>query len=497
MGVTPLTFILLPLCLMWMGSPDKLLKLTAIVSCFEAAAALVIGKSGLQPGLVPAFTFMGYVTLQLLLGARYRGLPAVSRVVFPFVVLTLYAMLTSYLLPRLFRDRTLIWPEKPMAPWVMAALSPDITDFHQDLYLLISCLFLVLTAIYLTKSDRPLSTFVRAYFVSGYVVAAVSAWQFANRDFGIPFPETLFYSNPDWAILTEQEIGGVPRINGPLSEPSALAAYMASIVCATGWLLLRGRRDKSLWILFFTGLLIMMLSTSTTGFGVLTIVGVGVPLYALVTRSRRMMTAVIRVGFALVIFGGLTLPVVGTFAPGIYRNISEVADATLNKQESVSYDERVGVDLASMQSMMNTYGFGVGWGSNRSSSLMPGLLGTMGIPGLLITLWFILRVAGAVRTARRIGCSNDQSMVIDACVGGLVGFLLSALLSGPTITSTVFYLLLALLIACTTRVRLDAAAATTWRRARAQSNIRPLRAQPARTGPLMPEQGLGHSNAIS
>lgn len=493
MGITPFTFILLPLCLIWMASPDKLLKLVAIVSCFEAAAALTIGNSGLQPGLAPAFTFMGYVTLQLLLGARYRGLPAVSRVLFPFVVVTLYAMLTSFLLPRLFRDQTWIWPQKPIAPWVMALLSPDVADFHQDLYLLINCLFLVLTAVYLTKSDRPLSAFVRAYFFSGYVVAVVSVWQFANRDFGIPFPETLFYSNPDWAILTEQAIGAVPRINGPLSEPSSLAGYMASIVCATGWLMLRGRRDKSLWMLFFTGLLIMMLSTSTTGFGVLAIVGVGVPLYALVTQSRRLMAAVIRVGLVLVIFGGLALPMVGTFVPRIYRDIGEVADATFNKQDSVSYDERVGVDRASLQAMMDTYGIGVGWGSNRSSSLMPGLLGALGIPGVLMMLWFILRVAGAVRTARRIGCSGEQSMVIDACVGGLVGFLLSALLSGPTITSTAFFLLLALLIACATRVRLDAGAAAIRRAARAQSK----RTQPARPGPLMPGQGLNASNAVT
>jgi hypothetical protein len=496
MGVTPFTFILLPLCFIWMASPDKLLELTAIVSCFEAAAALIIGNSGLQPGLVPAFTFMGYVTLQLLLGARYRGLPAVSRVVFPFVVVTLYAMLTSYLLPRLFKDQTWIWPQKPIAPWVMAVLSPDINDFHQDFYLLVNCLFLVLTAIYLTKSERPLSVFVRAYFVSGYLVAGVSAWQFANRDFGIPFPETLFYSNPDWAILTEQEIGEVPRINGPLSEPSALAAYMASIVCATGWLLLRGRRDRSLWILFFTGLLTMMLSTSTTGFGVLTIVGVGVPLYALVTRSRRMMAAVTRVGLTLIIFGGLALPMVGTFVPRVYDNINEVVDATINKPESVSYDERVGVDLASLQATIDTYGFGTGWGSNRSSSLMPGLLGTLGIPGLVMIFWFIHRVAEAVRTARRIGCSSEQSMVIDACVGGLVGFLLAALLSGPTITSTAFYLLLALLIACATRVRLGAGAAAKWDGAQAQQSGRPLRTEPVLTGSLIPGQGLEPSNAI-
>jgi hypothetical protein len=46
--------------------------------------------------------------------------------------------------------------------------------------------------------------------------------------------------------------------------------------------------------------------------------------------------------------------------------------------------------------------------------------------------------------------------VMDACGGALVGFLLGALISGPTISSTIFFFLLALLVAATTRAELDA-----------------------------------------
>jgi hypothetical protein len=49
-------------------------------------------------------------------------------------------------------------------------------------------------------------------------------------------------------------------------------------------------------------------------------------------------------------------------------------------------------------------------------------------------------------------------MVIDGCCGALVGYILSALISAPTISSATFYLLLALLIGCVARVQIDAQA---------------------------------------
>jgi hypothetical protein len=462
MGATAFTFILLPLCVIWVASPDQLLKLMVVASCFEAAAALTIGSFGLQPGLMPACFFMAYVILQLLLGARYAGTSAVLRVVLPFVLLTVLAMVTSYLMPHLLAYQAYISPQKPLAPYTMAPLTPNASSINQDLYLLDNCIFLVLAALYLTKSKLPLASFVRIYFLSGFLVAALAAWQFASRMTGLPFPNAILFSNPDWAILTEQTIGSVPRINAPFTEPSSLAGYMASIVCASGWLLLRGRNDRSLWLLFVVGLLTMVLSTSSTGFAVLAVVGAGVFAYALIAGSRRMLAAVAKVGVPLVIFGGLALVVVGIFAPGIYADLNDIVAATFDKRTSASYDERLSADTGSLTALLDTYGLGVGWGSNRSSSLIPGLLAALGVPGFLVLLWFAVRVAAAVSAARRVRCSGDQKLVMDACTGALVGFLLSATFSAPTITSPIFFFMLALLIACATRVRLDAAAAGAW-----------------------------------
>jgi hypothetical protein len=66
--------------------------------------------------------------------------------------------------------------------------------------------------------------------------------------------------------------------------------------------------------------------------------------------------------------------------------------------------------------------------------------------------------------------------VIDGCCGGLIGFLIAALVSGPTITSPVFFLLLSLLTATTVRVVIDSSA----RKPANRSNVRiPIRASAA------------------
>jgi hypothetical protein len=327
---------------------------------------------------------------------------------------------------------------------------------NQDIYLVIDCILLCLTAMYLTRSRLRLRAFLDAYFLSGFVVGGVAVWQFASKVAGVPFPDDLFFSNPGWAILTDQSIGAVPRINGPFSEPSALASYMASIVCSSGWLLLKGNRDTMVRWVFAIGLMTMGLSTSTTGFAVLAVVGAGVPLYALLSGSTRMLASILKIGIPLLLLLALVGVTASILLPSFNNNVAEVLSATLNKQQSSSYEDRTSADVDSLTAMMNTYGLGVGWGSNRSSSLIPGLLAGVGLPGFAGLLWFGFGVARRVRAARAAGCSREQSTVMDGCCGGLVGFLLAAVLSAPTINSVTFFFMLGLLIATAARAQLDA-----------------------------------------
>ncbi len=458
MSLTAFSFVILPLCLFWAGSPAMLLRLMLMASVFEAAAVCVVGGLGVQPGLPPALAFIAFVSLQVLLGVRYPGTRQALNMVLPFVLVTIWAVASSYVMPRFLSGKVMVWPQKQLPPFSQIPLEPSSSNMNQDCYLIIDCMFTVAAALFLTKSTLRLTTFFNTYLITGFVVAGVSVWEFANRVARIPYPEDILYSNPSWAVLATQTIGRVPRINGPFTEPSALAVYMFSIVCATGWIVLQGSATKMIRVLLIVGLLTMMMSTSTTGFAALGIVGALLFAMALLSGSFKMFVQALKLVLPLVVFFALAAAVAGVAVPNFGRNVSEVIDATMNKQDSSSYNDRTSADVDSFAVAVTTGGLGVGWGSNRSSSLIPGLAAGLGLPGLLGLAWFAVSLARGVRRSKRLQPSAEQKMIINGCCGGASGLVIAAALSAPTITSVTFYFLVALLIACIARVELDAQA---------------------------------------
>jgi hypothetical protein len=286
------------------------------------------------------------------------------------------------------------------------------------------------------------------------MVVALSVWQLASKLAGAPYPEELLYSNPGWAILTTQQMGLVPRINGPFPEPSSLAGYMAGIVCACGWTVVQGNGNMTVRLLLVLGILTMALSTSTTGFGVLAITACGLPIYAVMRGDVRLISGILRASVPLIMLGFLIVLTISVVKSDIFDQIRDVIDFTLNKQDSSSYNERTSFDIDSLAAFVDSFGLGTGWGSNRSSSLLPGLLANIGVPGVAGLIWFVAVLAKHVRRAKRLSASRDNLFVIDACCGSLVGSVLAALLAGPAITSVTFYFLIALLVSCVARLEL-------------------------------------------
>ncbi|MBV8097418.1 MAG: hypothetical protein JO110_30075, partial [Acetobacteraceae bacterium] len=435
MHLTAFSLLVLPLCLIWALRPIRLLQLLAVVSVFEAAAALVLGSFGLQPGLVPACAFVAYVVLQLMLGARYPGAREVWRLVTPFLLVTVWAVVSSFIMPRLFEDQVYVWPQKSSPPFVLTRLHPTDANLNQVLYLLVNAAVLFAVALFTTKSRLRLRPLLYSYFIGAFAAAGVALWQLGSRVAHVPFPDDFFYSNPGWAILTEQTIGsGIPRINGPFSEPSALGGNMAAVVCCTGWLILQGHRKRVLKLLFATGLAGVVISTSATGVATLIIAGIGIVAYASLSGSRRLLASLMKFAVPAALLVGMAGVTAAAFAPSILTGVQQVFVETADKQDSTSYQDRTTADLDSIQAAIDTYGLGVGWGSNRSSSLGPGLLASLGVPGVAGLLWFGIALVRTVRQTRRAGTA-EQVMVVDGCCGAIVGILVAAALAGPTITS--------------------------------------------------------------
>ena len=441
MQITLLGLVLVPLSLLWAYQPVRLLQLALVASIFEAAAALIVGGSfGLQPAMVPGVLFIVYIVMQYALGMRYPGEGVVFRATLPLVVLLAYALLSAWLLPDAFAGQVLVWPQRPdPLAGGMIPLEHTSGNVTQPLYLMLNVIFTVAVALFLTRGAVPYQSIIVAYMLGGYLVVGLAFWQFASRNTGLPFPDDLFHSNPSWAIV-EQAFGSVPRIQGPFTEPAALAGYMAGVAFCALWLSVRGYQVMRPNLLLALALMTTLLSTSTTG--IITLV-IGLPSVLAIASIGGDPRALGRIGktFGFILLGAVVvLGPVFILKPSLMASVETVLDATLTKGESDSFNERTAADLGALDTLGQTYGLGVGWGSYRSSSLIPGLTANAGVVGPVMVLWLIVRLVRLGSRGRMLSPGHAGQVLVDGFSASLCASFATALIAAPTITSLAFFL---------------------------------------------------------
>ncbi len=457
MRITLLGLVFLPLCLFYMRQPSKLLDLVFVGSAFNAAAVLVLGGFGISPNLVPTILFIGGVLLLMVLGRRFTVERQALRILLPLIITCCWALFSSMAMPRLFQGQVMVWPQKMQTYVALTPLAPNFGNVTQDLYLAVAFALAVCSGIYLTGDGINLRRVAQAYFAGGYTVAFIALWQFLGNTLHVPFPADFFLSNPSWSILSNQSFsGGYIRLNGPFSEPSAMAGYMTSMGCAASWVVLNGHKGWMPRVLALVSIFLVLLSTSATGY-VASLLMAALALGWTVFRGpNRLRARLVQIYSGTAVAALLICVLVGAASPKIAKLATEVYGATVHKDQSSSYADRTQTDRDSYKEVWATHGLGVGWGSNRSSSLTPGLMAAIGIPGMIGLAWFGANLSRHVLIAHRLAVSEDHQYAMRAAEGGLLGALAAAVISGPTETAPDFYLLIGLLAATAARVQYEA-----------------------------------------
>lgn len=253
-------------------------------------------------------------------------------------------------------------------------------------------------------------------------------WRYFHQTFGLPFPDDVFDNSPAFSYV-ETAPKGVQRFRGILSEPAGLA--VSSLVTMSYMLpralRVRGVRRIGAVLIAAAACYLGIISTSATfvvgGGLVLAVVGASLGLGFLARRVSIGAVATV-VGCILVLVALAVLPVVYGF----------VEDTINAKVSSSSYTDRSGANGDSYSIFLDTWGFGVGLGSSRASSFLPGLLSTTGLPGTL------LFVAAVVTLLVRSAQVDAYRPVLWA----LVTLLLVKVVSGPDLSDSTGILWIAL-----------------------------------------------------
>jgi hypothetical protein len=455
MQITVLGLVLVPLSLLWAFNPVRLLQIALIAAIFEAAAAVVLGSFGLQPAMVPGLLFIAYIVTQYALGMRYPGEGTVFKAMLPLLALLFYALLSAKIMPDAFAGQIIVWPQRQdlLAPGPVP-LAFTFGNVTQSLYLTIDIAITLAVALFLTRSAVPYNKIIGAYMTGGYAVIFLVFWQFANSVAGVPYPDDVLHSNPGWAIV-DQTIGSVPRMQGPFSEPAALSVHLSGMALCCLWLSVRGYRVMQPNLLLALSIVGVMLSTSTTG--IVTLV-VGLPMVLAMASVGGDPGALRRVGKTvgiLLVSGLLVVGPILILRPSLVDAVSTVVDATLSKGDSDSYNDRTATDTAALDTVGETYGLGVGWGSFRSSSLIPGLLANAGVFGVAMVLWLIMRIYRLGKNGRAAANGHPGQILVDGFSASMCGQIAAALLSAPMITSLVFYMQLGCVVGVLARMSIE------------------------------------------
>ena len=199
----------------------------------------------------------------------------------------------------------------------------------------------------------------------------------------------------------------------------------------------------------------MLLSTSTTG--ILSLV-VGLPLILVAAAARSDGKALGRLGKTagvLLLGGAVALTPAFIMKPQLFDAVASVIDSTVNKGSSDSFSDRSTTDMAALDALGATYGLGVGWGSFRSSSVIPGLVANGGAFGLFAVLWLAARTVRTARSCGAAGHGHPGKLVVDGFSAGMCGHLTAALFSAPTISSMAFFMQLGCVVGISARMTME------------------------------------------
>lgn len=300
--------------------------------------------------------------------------------------LVFYAFVSSYFFPRLMTGITEVFTlSRGVAITRLVPLAPSSGNITQPAYLMASAL------LFLLVYDA-----VRANLRLGFsliaVIAGVTA-AFALLDMvSLYLPLSAVWDQirtANYAIMPTQTIAGIKRVIGGNPEPSS---FSTNAVCLFGFyasLFLSGNQQRHL--LAAAGFLVLtLLALASTGFVALAAVGVALAAgsglrFVKLGIGRRVLTvALIATPFA----AAAALILVNT--PAATDLIDRVLQQLIfGKLETSSGEERLTWTRQGFQNFMDTYGLGVGLGSNRSNGLVAVVLSQIGAPGAILFAAFL------------------------------------------------------------------------------------------------------------
>jgi hypothetical protein len=438
----------------WLAGGPLIVGLLASLA-FGSTAAVTLGGS---TPLIYAFFAALLVAAVAARRRIWRDLGDVFGSIRPIWVLCslmIYAVVGAVLLPRLFVGQTSVFVKPPGRMSIVEdSLAPVSGNITQSAYFVLGGLTAIALCVMLLHKDR-LDQVRRGFFLwiclhTGMGLIDLMGKLAGAGDVLAPI------RTANYAMLTEAEQGGFARIAGAYSEASAFGGVSLSCLAFT-YTYWRMTRDPLARWLALTLLALVLLSTSSTAYVGLAVLGLGV--FCSIGRSvltDRVETDELLI-LALLSFAAFVVVAVSVYDEKVLDPVMRLIDsAILDKSGSKSGQERAYWNIKSLQNFVDTLGLGIGFGSSRASSWPVAVLSQLGFVGSLMMALLLFVIA---RGLGRLGAYVDPET--EAVVGSVRAAALGSVVAGSLVSGTadpgmVFFIALAVIAAARANARRQA-----------------------------------------
>jgi hypothetical protein len=353
---------------------------TGIAVFFQAAAPFLIDAGGRVSGLMPAYGLLGiglmHAVLHKLRPQIARRQPDPSAAAYGWLIaFTVIGVAGAVLLPRIFEFQAEVLPPAyGMDTTFVERVRPSGRNEIQAFYLLCNLGLFLLCRWAIRSRLVTLDDAVRGLALGAGCSALFGLYQVIAYQAGWPWPSAFINSNTGVGQLYNQQAFGLQRMSSTFLEPSLLGFHFLSAFALLGV----GLRRRGIGTLLLVCLLI---STSSSGYaGLVLLIPVVLWIYGAVLDKRILLSLLI-----------LAIVVAAAYALDQVCFNGQISSTFLtDKLSSSSGIDRARSNEVALRTVLESWGLGVGVGSSRVSGLPMTLASTMGVPGVLCFIGFLV-----------------------------------------------------------------------------------------------------------
>ncbi|MEM9552288.1 MAG: hypothetical protein AAGA05_14000 [Pseudomonadota bacterium] len=360
--------------------------------------------------------------------ARLFGTAIPSQPGFPLLLLLVFATIGAIFLPRLFAGQTEVFVlirTLETGSILLSPLSPTGGNISQLVRLVMagSVFFLLATMFRITGDHVQVYRAMVAATLLHIVLSVIDIGSYA-----LGLPDLLdVLRTASVAMLDNQIVLGIKRLTAGFPEPSSFSYYTIGLYgfWLRYWFGARNSRLSGLMLLAVLALLVR--STSTSAYICLLIFTLLFLSwqFAEIARAQRATTLYVVLTTALPALAGIFV-VLYNFVPAIPNLIDQIL---LSKLQSDSGVERMNWNLQALVNFAETYGLGAGIGSVRASSWMSSTLGSLGLIGAAVYVWFV--AATLLQRPPVALRRSDAAHIVAALQSGCAAILIQSLITKP------------------------------------------------------------------